>query len=381
MRVQRVVNELATKLRLQLERVHKHACVSEKWQSKLKYPSVQSGGTTAASAHDMLTSQESEREVWWMLERVSTKTKSQWLTHDLCNDSYTSVAQGQSKKVVENIIDQPSWQPALEELVRQRSTGMPLQYVLGRVPFGEIELLCRPPVFIPRPETDQWCSWLTSTLAKHLHMRPELISGLNVLDLCTGSGAIAVSLAHQLPRCRVFGVERDPVALQLAHDNREFVKEQTESDSSHSMENLRFINWDINSNTSPMAKFVGRIDIIVSNPPYISQHEWNTLPRSVRAFEQHEALVTSGGGLDMYKRISELVPLFLRSTSRTRGLPRVVFETGLPWQSTPITQYLWESAGLVGTTHNDMYGRPRWVAAYDDIEHQSPSGGRSTWKP
>lgn len=163
---------------------------------------------------------------------------------------------------------------AFLDLVAKRKGGMPVAYLLGRKEFYGLELNVDPTVLIPRPETE-----LLVELA--LERNPRA-----VLDLGTGSGAIALALKHQRPGCRVMAVDADLSALQTARRNA--VKLNLEVDFRHG-------RW-----LEPVGE--AKFDVIVSNPPYIAEGDPH-LP--ALRFEPRKALLGGADGLDA---IRELVP-------------------------------------------------------------------------
>ncbi|KAH8712199.1 S-adenosyl-L-methionine-dependent methyltransferase [Phaeosphaeriaceae sp. PMI808] len=193
----------------------------------------------------------------------------------------------------------------LRQLVKQRASGKPLQYILGTEYFGHLELRCRPGVLIPRQDT----AASVAQLAHLLHNGHALPPELRLLDLCTGSGCIPLLFRHELyaanghVNLRSLGVDVSDKALQLANYNMK----RTDKSTSHSDRgHLEFIKADVLMD--PIAKWVkGPLpfmtalkfheqmlfwDILISNPPYISPSSyWKTTTRSVRGYEPKLALV------------------------------------------------------------------------------------------
>jgi HemK-like putative methylase len=180
----------------------------------------------------------------------------------------------------------------LEKLVKLRSRGVPLQYLLGTEFFGDLELVCRPGVLIPRPATaDMVMAFLERLRGKKL---PEK---LKMLDICSGSGCIPLLVAHAFPQdtgvaeLEVVGLDISPLALNLAKENQRRVLEQPGlSDLARSsIENMRFIHGDLLKWDG--AEMAG-CDVIFSNPPYISPSDyWHKTAGSVRRHEPQIALV------------------------------------------------------------------------------------------
>lgn len=163
----------------------------------------------------------------------------------------------------------------LERLTARRESREPLQLLLGRAPFRRLQLRVRPGVFIPRPETE-----LALDLLRE-HQRGPLET---LLDLCTGSGALAAAALDELPRTRVLAVEIDPAAAALARENLAAVDP----------ERGRVLEGDLLGEPDGLAA-AGPVDAILSNPPYIPP---DAVPRDaeVLAHDPHRALF--GGGDD-----------------------------------------------------------------------------------
>lgn len=168
---------------------------------------------------------------------------------------------------------------AYERLVARHAAGEPLAYITGFQPFCNLDISVTPDVLIPRPETEELVDW-----AAHF-FNPA--APLKILDLCTGSGCIALALAAQLPHACVTAVDISPRALQVARHNAERLKLQ---------EKITFIESDLWENVQ------GDFDIIVSNPPYIPSGD---LPALMREVQAEPALALDGGpdGLQLTRQI------------------------------------------------------------------------------
>lgn len=169
---------------------------------------------------------------------------------------------------------------AFRELESLRCSGRPLQYLEGTAAFGPLELVVDERVLIPRPETEQL--W---ELAVRLVRTPGV-----VVDLGTGSGALALALAHAFPSARVFGVDLSSSALDVARLNGERLGLDVE-----------WRHGDLWAALDP--DLAGTVDLVVSNPPYIAQGEWELLPADVRQ-EPRAALVAGPTGLEVLQRIA-----------------------------------------------------------------------------
>lgn len=161
----------------------------------------------------------------------------------------------------------------LEAMVARRLAGEPLQYVLGRWAFRTLDLAVDPRALIPRPETEQVVEVALAELGDR--------SAPVVADLGTGSGAVALAVAVERPGARVWATDVDPDALALAEANRAGVGAEV---------TLCRGSW---YDALP-GELRGGVDLVVANPPYVSEEEWPTLPPEVRR-EPHRALVAAAG--------------------------------------------------------------------------------------
>ena len=175
------------------------------------------------------------------------------------------------------------------DLIRRRSQNEPLQYILGQTEFMGIAFTVAPGVLIPRPETEL-------LVEKTLALKNRFASAPpRIWDIGTGSGCIAVSLALHWPGCQLTGSDVSGEALAQAEENAR----------RHGVSGLiRFIRHDILQESPPYAE---PPDIIISNPPYISQKEYEGLADEIKNFEPPEALTDGENGLRFYDRIFTLI--------------------------------------------------------------------------
>lgn len=180
----------------------------------------------------------------------------------------------------------PAEQKRMQELAEKRIHHYPLQYLLESWPFLDLELAVGPGVLIPRPETEEVC------LAA-----AELISSLEqpeVLDLCAGTGAIALGLQHQFPRGNFFAVEWDREALSYLKKNVRTFAETYGRTPRVIREDVLYYHENLDN---------CRYDMIVSNPPYVTEAEYQTLAPELR-YEPKQALVAEEEGLQFYRVIT-----------------------------------------------------------------------------
>lgn len=172
-----------------------------------------------------------------------------------------------------------------ESLVSRRAAHEPLQYILGTQEFCGLEFHVNPAVLIPRPETE--------VLLQEALRAVDLNKDSVVVDVGTGSGCVAVTLATILSRARILAVDRSPEALAEAKANAERL---TVADR------IEFIEGDL---LSPLRDrgLTGQVDVIVSNPPYIAESEWAGLQPEVRGFEPRSALVSGPKGTEFHERL------------------------------------------------------------------------------
>ena len=172
------------------------------------------------------------------------------------------------------------------EYAERRASGEPLQYILGVWEFMGLEFLVSPNVLIPRSDTE--------TLVEAVLSRK---GGMNLLDICSGSGCIALSIAHYNKNTYALGLDISPDAVELSKKNAEKL----------GLDNrVRFERADIMSDIPH-----GVFDVIVSNPPYIRRDVIGTLQAEVRLHEPHLALDGGEDGLDFYRRIIDIAPRLL----------------------------------------------------------------------
>lgn len=168
---------------------------------------------------------------------------------------------------------------AFRERVKRRAAREPLAYILGKTEFWSLPLKVSPDVLIPRPDTELLVE----------EALPRLIGAVRVLDVGTGSGALAIALAHERPGCTVTAVDLSPAALAVAAENAR---------SNGVAERVEFICADL------AALPAGPFELVVANPPYIPGGELATLMPEVRDFEPHLALNGGGDGLDAYRALA-----------------------------------------------------------------------------
>lgn len=209
----------------------------------------------------------------------------------------------------------------VEGMVERRRAGEPLQYVLGLWGFRRLELVVDRRVLIPRPETEMVVEVALEELRRLAAVRPLAV------DLGTGSGAIAISLALEMPRARVWGTDRSEAALAVARANLSGMGASVAT-------RVRLSAGDWFAALPP--NLAGQVDLIVANPPYVGADE--ELPAEVADWEPAGALVAGPTGLEAVAEILAGAPAWL-------GRPGAVVIEIAPHQAGAATE-LAEAAGF-----------------------------------
>lgn len=205
-----------------------------------------------------------EQAAWWILESITGKSRI-----NLLLEKDFTLTDEQEEKIAQ-------WLHKLTE------ENYPLQYLIGTVPFLNLNISVESPILIPRPETEEWVDNLIKSLA---HLKNQK---LTVLDIGCGSGCIGLAVAKAFPSWVVLGIDIADKAIELSEKNK----------LKNDVKNINFIKSDL-FECVPDAKF----DFIVSNPPYISAKQYEDLDASVARWEDRQALVSSVDGLAVIKRI------------------------------------------------------------------------------
>lgn len=219
----------------------------------------------------------------------------------------------------------------LRPLVRRRANREPLQYILGTVEFYGMELRVDSRALIPRHETEE----LVDQLVKQLHKAPQ-----KILDLGTGSGALALAFARKYPDAQIDAVDVSSSALSLARENAK------------SLDLDSRIQFYQGSWFEPLGKGGNQYDLIVSNPPYLTQKEVVTAEPEVIDHEPRGALASGVDGLDAIREILGKSVDFLKQN----GI--LALETGIAQQDE--LDALSKTANLKGRCIHDLSGRPRF---------------------
>jgi release factor glutamine methyltransferase len=235
----------------------------------------------------------------------------------------------------------------LRRLVARRLAGEPLAYVLGRWGFRRLELEVDRRVLVPRPETEQVVEAAVEALAVLRRREDRADAALSAADLGTGSGAIALSLALEVPGLEVFATDRSRGALEVAAANRGRLPEEAAS-------RVHLQAGDFYEALPPRLR--GRLALVVANPPYVAEGEFAGLPAEVRDFEPPEALVAGPTGLEAVAAVVRQAGAWLRPGGA------LVVEIA-PHQASPAA-VLARRAGLAEVSvRTDLAGRERVLVA------------------
>lgn len=221
--------------------------------------------------------------------------------------------------------------------VERLKKGEPLPYIIGQWDFYGLTLTVTPAVLIPRDDT---CAVVEIAIKNGLFL-PEKP---RILDLCTGSGCIGLAVASRLPDARVTLADISPDALAVAKKNVTALKLSSR---------VSCVNADA---LGKAPTFLGKFDMIISNPPYITGQEMTELPNSVKDYEPHLALYGGKDGLDFYRSIIK------NYTSALKPDGLLAFEFGMG-QGDAVCKLLAENGYEIIERKNDYNDRERAVIA------------------
>ncbi|MCQ0023661.1 peptide chain release factor N(5)-glutamine methyltransferase [Streptomyces somaliensis DSM 40738] len=221
------------------------------------------------------------------------------------------------------------------EAVARREAREPLQHITGRAFFRYLELHVGPGVFVPRPETESVVGWAIDAVRAMDVVEPLIV------DLCSGSGAIALAMAQEVPRSRVHAVELSEDALVWTRRNAEGTRVAV-----HHGDAL-----------TALPELDGQVDLVISNPPYIPLTEWEYVAPEARDHDPDMALFSGEDGLDVIRGIERTAHRLLRPG----GL--VVVEHA-DTQGGQVPWIFSEEAGWTDAAdHPDLNNRPRFATA------------------
>lgn len=213
------------------------------------------------------------------------------------------------------------------EWIARRGKNEPLQYIIGHVDFYDCKIYVNKNVLIPRQETEI----LIEIVLNNFGTEKEL----NILDIGTGSGAIAIALAKKMIKSDLVGIDISETALETAKKNSLF----------NNIENLSFRLHNIKEEIPN--DFSEKFDLIVSNPPYVSKNEYEGIQKEIKSFEPRLAVTDNGNGYEFYEIISKKANSLLKS----RG--SIYFEVGIG-QSEKVSQLLIDNQFTDIKIHQDL---------------------------
>ncbi len=221
------------------------------------------------------------------------------------------------------------------EVVARREAREPLQHITGRAFFRYLELQVGPGVFVPRPETESVVGWAIDAVRAMDVVEPLIV------DLCTGSGAIALALAQEVPRSRVHAVELSEDALRWTRKNvegsRVDLRQGDARDAFHDLD--------------------GQVDLVISNPPYIPLTEWEYVAPEARDHDPEMSLFSGEDGLDLIRGLERTAHRLLRPGG-------VVVIEHADTQGGQVPWIFTEERGWADAAdHPDLNNRPRFATA------------------
>ncbi|MER5876734.1 peptide chain release factor N(5)-glutamine methyltransferase [Streptomyces sp. NBC_01281] len=221
------------------------------------------------------------------------------------------------------------------EVIARREAREPLQHITGRAYFRYLELQVGPGVFVPRPETESVVGWAIDAVRAMDVVEPLIV------DLCTGSGAIALALAQEVPRSRVHAVELSEDALRWTRKNVEGSRvDLRQGDALEAFPDLD-----------------GQVDLVISNPPYIPLTEWEYVQPEARDHDPELALFSGEDGLDLIRGIERTAHRLLRPGG-------VVVVEHADTQGGQVPWIFTEERGWADAAdHPDLNNRPRFATA------------------
>jgi release factor glutamine methyltransferase len=234
----------------------------------------------------------------WTIKRLLDWTtdffkKTEWGNSRLEAEMLLAEALGCSRIELYTRFDQiPPDEPLAQfrEWVKRRGAGEPVAYIVGHKEFYSLKFEVNPDVLIPRPETEHLVVAALET-AKSIAENP-----LRIIDVGTGSGCIAITLAKYLPQAKIAAIDLSPSALEMARRN---------SETHQVTDQIRFFCGDL---FSALPSGSGPVHLIVSNPPYIGTDEQGTVDRQVSDFEPAAALFSGADGLEVTRRLIAEAP-------------------------------------------------------------------------
>lgn len=266
-------------------------------------------------------------------DRLSAKREARWIMEEAAGEQLGRTTGPLPEKV----------RLRVEQMVRRRLEGEPLQYVLGSWPFRRVDLMLDRRVLIPRPETEQVVEVALGEMDRMAKGRDRI----RVVDLGTGSGAIALSFAQERTNVDVWAVDASPDALAVARANLAGL-------AGFAATRVRIVEGDWWNGLPEELR--GRVDLAVSNPPYVSSAEMAELSPEVRDWEPSQALEAGPLGTEALERILSGAPDWLAAQAT------VVAEIA-PHQAEAVCEMATRLGFAQAEVRADLAGRPRALVA------------------
>jgi release factor glutamine methyltransferase len=240
-------------------------------------------------------------------------------------------------------------QEEYEEVINQRARGCPTQYITGHQEFWGLDLLVSPAVLIPRPETEHLVETALELVQSYYQEHQAVDFPLiRILDVGSGSGAIALALASELPKAEIHGCDISEDALEMARINAARLGLGSR---------VLFRKSDLLETYTGDTPF----DLMVANPPYVGESEADKVQKQVREFEPKIAIFCGQDGMDVYRR---LIP---QAREHLRAGGWLVMEIGYSSEA-KVKELLASQAGWSSVqTNADLQGIPRVVAAKKNV--------------
>ncbi|WP_073784974.1 peptide chain release factor N(5)-glutamine methyltransferase [Streptomyces uncialis] len=232
-------------------------------------------------------------------------------------------------------VPDPDFDARYWEAINRRVAREPLQHITGRAYFRYLELQVGPGVFVPRPETESVVGWAIDAVRAMDVVEPLIV------DLCTGSGAIALAMAQEVPRSKVHAVELSEDALKYTLKNAEGSRVAV-----HQGDAL-----------AALPELDGQVDLVISNPPYIPLTEWEYVALEAREYDPQMALFSGDDGLDTIRGLERTAHRLLRPGG-------IVVVEHADTQGGQVPWIFSEEEGWADAAdHPDLNNRPRFATA------------------
>ncbi|XP_041836846.1 MTRF1L release factor glutamine methyltransferase [Melanotaenia boesemani] len=263
------------------------------------------------------------------------------IAHLLGAKTIQSLEQGRLTEFLSPEKTEQVWQ-----LCTRRLSRMPVQYVIEEWDFRDLTLKMRPPVFIPRPETEELVELVLTDFQRNPGMGLSASSQQTCLEVGCGSGAISLSLLKSLPQLKAFALDQSQDAVDLTRENALRLGLQ---------DRLQTYHIDVMKDAETVLRFFSNTSALVSNPPYLFSEDMASLEPEIFRFEDHSALDGGEDGLNVVKKILTLAPHVLSNHGRVylevdpRHPPLI-----RDWVEVNVEELQYVE------TRNDINGRPRF---------------------